>query len=570
MSPFQHLRDSPHKTLPLLAAATAVALASCTAGPGAMPSSVPSASAPSASASPTKTAPATTAPATPSPSPDPGSRPLGWGPEQRDQDAATAAVADMTVEEKAGQVLMPFYPGNQVEAHAATIQRLHLAGTIIMGDNVPRDPQGRVDTAAMAAINQRLAQATAADGDPWPGLIGVDQEGGLVARLGPPLTEWPAPMSYGAARSEALTREAGQGLAGELASLGFNVDFAPDTDVTMGPQDPTIGARSMSSDPAVAAVHGAAFSQGMMAAGVLPAVKHFPGHGSVTADSHQSLPVQPAGVEELKAKDWRPFQTAIEAGIPMVMTGHIAVPALEPGVPASLSARTYAALRGLGFKGVAVTDALNMGAVTKQYPGGAAAVMALAAGADLLLMPADVAQAHAAIVAAVKGGTLPAERLDEAARRVATMMAWQGRRAAAGIPAGAAAPVAARVSAAAVTVVSGPCTGPLVPGAVRVSGGAPGDKERFEAAAARAGLALGSGPLVNLIGYGGRPAGGDIEVALDAPWALAGSPAPVRLALYGRSDAAFDALAAVLAGKAAAPGNLPAAVGNVPAGAGCP
>ena len=109
-----------------------------------------------------------------------------------------------------------------------------------------------------------------------------------------------------------------------------------------------------------------------------------------------------------------------------------------------------------------------------------------------------------------------------------------------------------------------------MPGAVRVSGGAPGDKERFEAAAARAGLALGSGPLVNLIGYGGRPAGGDIEVALDAPWALAGSPAPVRLALYGRSDAAFDALAAVLAGKAAAPGNLPAAVGNIPAGAGCP
>ncbi|MEQ7740159.1 glycoside hydrolase family 3 N-terminal domain-containing protein, partial [Escherichia coli] len=100
------------------------------------------------------------------------------------------------------------------------------------------------------------------------------------------------------------TREAGQGLAGELAPLGFNVDFAPDTDVTIGPKDPTIGARSISSDPAAVAVHGSAFSQGMLAAGVLPAVKHFPGHGSVTADSHQSLPVQPAGVEELQAKDW--------------------------------------------------------------------------------------------------------------------------------------------------------------------------------------------------------------------------------------------------------------------------
>lgn len=477
----------------------------------------------------------------------------------------------MTPEEKAGQVLMPFFQGSNVEAHAATIERLHLAGSIVMGDNVPRDAQGRVDLARMGAINQRLAQAAAADGDPWPGMVGVDQEGGLVARLGPPLTEWPAPMSYGAAGNETLTREAGQGLAGELAALGFNVDFAPDTDVTMGPKDPTIGARSMSADPAAAAVHGVAFSQGMLAAGVLPTVKHFPGHGSVTADSHHNMPTQPATVEELSSRDWKPFQAAIAAGTPMVMTGHIAVPALEPGVPASLSAPTYAALRGLGFNGVAVTDALNMGAVTKQYPGGTAAVMALAAGADLLLMPADVAQAHAAIVAAVKSGTLPPERLDEAARRVATMMLWQGRKGpAAGTPAGSAAPVSARVSASAVTVVSGPCGGPLVPGAVRVAGGGPGDRQRFEAAAARAGLSVGSGPLVNLIGQGGRPAGGDIEVALDAPWALQSSPAPVRLALYGRSDAAFDALAAVLAGKAPAPGKLPAAVGNIPAGTGCP
>jgi beta-N-acetylhexosaminidase len=477
----------------------------------------------------------------------------------------------MTTEEKAGQVLLPFFKGREVEAQAAAIERLHLAGSIIMGDNVPKDPQGKLDVAGMAAINQRLAQATVADGDPWPGMIAVDQEGGLVARLGAPLTEWPAPMSYGAAGNENLTREAGQGLAGELVPLGFNVDFAPDTDVTIGPKDPTIGARSMSADPAAVAAHGVAFSHGMLAAGVLPAVKHFPGHGSVTADSHVSLPVQPAGIDVLRGRDWKPFQAAINAGVPMVMTGHIAVPVLEAGVPASLSAHTYAALRGLGFNGVAVTDALNMGAVAKQYPGGTAAVMALAAGADLLLMPADVAQAHAAIVGAVQSGSLPAERLDEAARRVVTMMLWQGRRAsAAGAPAGSSSPVSARVSASAVTVVSGPCTGPMVPGAVRVTGGGPGDRERFEAAAARAGLALGSGPLVSLVGYGGRPAGGDIEVALDAPWPLQHSPAPVRLALYGRSDAAFDALAAVLAGKAPAPGKLPAAVGRFPAGTGCP
>jgi beta-N-acetylhexosaminidase len=119
-------------------------------------------------------------------------------------------------------------------------------------------------------------------------------------------------------------------------------------------------------------------------------------------------------------------------------------------------------------------------------------------------------------------------------------------------------------------MLSGPCTGPLVPGAVQVDGGSPADRARFEAAAARAGLALGSGPLVSLIGYGGRGAGGDIAVALDAPWPLRDSTAPVKVALYGRSGGAFDALAAVLAGKAGAPGKLPAAVGNFPAGTGCP
>ncbi|WP_457967804.1 beta-N-acetylhexosaminidase [Arthrobacter sp. D1-29] len=477
----------------------------------------------------------------------------------------------MTVEEKAGQVLMPSYTGTDAESHAATIERLHLAGSIIMGDNVPLDPQNQVDTAAMTAITTRLAQAARADGRTWPGLIGVDQEGGIVSRLGAPLTEWPAPMSYGATASAPLTQDSGRALASELAPLGFNVDFAPDVDVTIGPADPTIGARSLSGDPELAARLGVAFSHGIQDAGLLPAVKHFPGHGSVTVDSHQSLPVQPASVAELNARDWKPFKAAIDAGTPMVMTGHIAVPALEPGVPASLSKPTYAALRAMGFNGVAVTDALNMGAIQQQFPGGGAAPAALAAGADLLLMPTDVGQAHAAIVSAVASGSLPGARLDEAARRVATMMIWRGRS----TPAPAQAPgsgngLSAQVSAAAITVLSGQCAGPLVQGSVQVAGGSPQDRARFEAAVSRVGLSVGAGPVVSLIGYGGQPAGGDIAVALDAPWPLQGSAAPVKVALYGRTPGAFDALAAVLAGKAKAPGKLPAAVGSFPAGTGCP
>ena len=158
----------------------------------------------------------------------------------------------------------------------------------------------------------------------------------------------------------------------------------------------------------------------------------------------------------------------------MVMTGHIAVPALEPGVPASLSKPTYAALRGMGFKGVAVTDALNMGAVQKQYPDGSAAPAALAAGADLLLMPTDVAQAHAAIVNAVAGGSCRATRLDEAAQRVATMMIWRGRTPAATPGDGAGqrrghlrAGLRRRRHRAVRTLQAAP----LVPGSVRVAGG---------------------------------------------------------------------------------------------------
>ncbi|MFJ6079123.1 glycoside hydrolase family 3 protein [Pseudarthrobacter sp. NPDC092419] len=475
----------------------------------------------------------------------------------------------MTPEEKAGQVILPFFTGRDVEAHAKVIERLHLAGSIIMGDNVPVDAAGAVKPDAMRAVNQRLAKASS--GRPWPGIIAVDQEGGQVSRLGRPLTEWPSPMSYGAAGNGALARLSGKALASELAHLGFNMDFAPDADVTMGPKDPTIGARSFSADPAVAASLSVEFSRGLLQAGILPSAKHFPGHGSVTADSHLSLPVQGAGRARLEARDWKPFRAAVEAGVPMVMTGHIAVPALEPGVPASLSKATYGALRDFGFDGVAVTDALNMSAVKGRYPDGQAAVLALAAGADLLLMPADAAQAHAAVVQAVTNGVLSVERLDEAAVRVATMMHWRGRMGApAGTPPGSGAALSSRVSAAAVTVLAGKCQGPLVPGAVRVTGGAPRDRALFAAAAGRAGLRMGSGPVVDLVGFGGRPGRGDIAVALDAPWSLAGSPAPVKLAIYGRTPGAFDALAAVLAGKATAPGKLPAAVGRYPAGTGCP
>ena len=551
---------------------TALALGStaCT-GPGATVPGVPN--------------PAATAPAAPVPGPaagqgvqsPPGSgarpgapRPLGWGPDQRDADAAAKAVARMSLEQKAGQVLLPFFPGLDYEAHARTVERLHLAGSILMGDNVPAAPNGQVDTAGMRRTAERLQRAARADGRSWPGMIAVDQEGGVVARLRAPLTEWPAPMSYGAAGSEPLASDAGRALSAELAGLGFNVDFAPTADVTMGPADPTIGARSFSGSADAAADFGIAFSKGMLGSGVLPATKHFPGHGSVTVDSHRGLPVQDASLKQLRGRDLRPFQAAINAGLPMVMTGHIAVRALDPGVPASVSKASYAQLRRMGFKGVAVTDAFNMGAIQQRYPRDAAAPLALAAGADLVLMPASVETAHAAIVNAVRSGTLPAARLDEAAQRVATMQLWRGRsHPPRGSAPGSGSALSEKVSREAITVLAGPCRGRVVPASVRVGGGSAQDRARFAAAAKKAGISVGAGPLVTLIGYRGSPVTADVAVSLDAPWPLEKSAARAKIALYGRSQEAFDALLAVLAGKAAAPGKLPVAVGRQGAGSGC-
>ncbi|MFB0833892.1 glycoside hydrolase family 3 N-terminal domain-containing protein [Arthrobacter halodurans] len=528
------------------------------------------------------------APASSAPGPTAASEPerTSWGPLVGDVRAARAAVAEMSLPEKTGQVFVDYYTGTDPAAELATARRLHLGGVIVMGDNVPLarggDADGGaagagaaggasgVDTKALARVTARFQKELSAGRD-WPGIVSVDQEGGTVARLKSPLTEWPTPMAFGAAGDAELTERAQRAMDAELAGLGFTVNFSPDADVTIGPADPVIGARSFSSDPESAADHTVAAVRGALAAGVLPAVKHFPGHGSVTTDSHVGLPVQDAGVEELRGRDWVPFERSIEAGAPMVMLGHIAVDALEPGVPSSLSAASYKALRGLGFEGVAVTDALNMGAVEQSAPGGGAAVEALAAGADLLLMPTGVAEAHAAVVAAVESGEVPESRLDQAAARVVAMMMWQGRMAedAGDALPGDGADTALAAARASVTVVSGECSGPLVGDGIRIVGGTAADRDRLGAAARDAGLGVGSGTLVTLLGGSHTPGSGDVVVALDAPWGLAASSAQTRIALYGRAPESFEALVDVLLGDEPAPGTLPADVGDFPAGTGC-
>lgn len=256
-------------------------------------------------------------------------------------------------------------------------------------------------------------------------LVTTDEEPGRVSSFGALIGRTSSARTL-ARRGTVEEVEAFAAQMGEqLASFGVDADLAPVADLDGGPARGVIGDRSFSADPQVAADYSLAFADGLRSAGVLPAVKHFPGHGRSAADSHEQLAVVDVALDELMATDVRPFAAHVDAGTPVVMLNHVAYAALDPDLPASLSPRAYALLRSLGFQGVAMTDSLGMGAVNLRWPFPEAAVMAVRAGADAVLAT-DGNHARAmrdAIVAAVDAGTLEPARLDEA---VARMVALKG------------------------------------------------------------------------------------------------------------------------------------------------
>ncbi len=478
-----------------------------------------------------------------------GLRP-GWGPSRTELDHAVRAVRRLSLPELAGQVIVASYQGTA--APVGLVNRLHLGGVITFSDNVVTPRQVR-------AVNARLRRS--ADRD-WPLFLAVDEEGGLVERVAAGDARFPAFMTAGAAHRPGLTRRATGALASGVRGLGFTVDLAPVADVTTGSADPTIGSRSPGSDPQLVARQVNAAVAGLLDAGVVPVVKHFPGHGSVRADSHVRLPVQRRSRAELRGADLVPFRRAVAAGAPAVMVAHLDVRAVDPGTPSSLSRPVVTGLlRGdLGFDGLVVTDALDMGAVSARGSA-AAAVQALHAGADVLLMPADPARARAGVLAAVRSGALPRQRLEQAAARQVALLLHERRQRDVAPRSPAAASQA--WSRAATTVVSGPCRGRLVGAGVSPRGDAEA-VAAFTAAARAAGLPTGRGTPVTLLGYGDRATHRGIVVAVDRPYVLGSSRAPVRIATYGATPGAMSALVDVLLGRRKAPGRLPVPLAGVP------
>ncbi len=260
--------------------------------------------------------------------------------------------------------------------------------------------------------------------EPLAPLIAVDQEGGRVARIGEPLTQLPSAMAVGAARDVDACGALGTLLGRDLAQLGVTVNFAPVADCALEAGNNVIGTRAYGSDPLLVARFAGAFARGLETGGVAAALKHFPGHGSTAVDSHLALPRVTLDETAFRARDLLPFAAGITGeAAQIVMAGHMVVEAFDREHPASLSPRILTGLLRdeLGFDGVTCTDCLQMDAIAKTPGSVAGAVAALAAGADLLIVSHSLELASAAadaIAAAVDAGTLPRERLVEAAQRV--------------------------------------------------------------------------------------------------------------------------------------------------------
>ncbi len=322
-----------------------------------------------------------------------------------------------TLREQIGQMVMCGFSGKTpTEELLRLIREYRLGNVIYFRDNI-----GTPEEVRQLSVTLQEASRLAGNGPLW---IAVDQEGGMVARIDRQVALLPGNMALGAAGSPDLVYETARISGVELRSLGINLNFAPCVDVNNNKANPVIGVRSYGEDAGVVGLMGARAVQGYQDAGISACPKHFPGHGDTTADSHLELPTVPHDLERLRQVELPPFRSAIEAGADVVMTAHVQFPAYDAsGLPATLSAAVLNGLlrEELGFGGVIATDCLEMKAISGTVGVGRGAVMAVKAGADLVLVshtPELQLEALETIYQAVLSGELHRERIAESARRI--------------------------------------------------------------------------------------------------------------------------------------------------------
>ncbi len=351
----------------------------------------------------------------------------------------------MTVQEKVGQLFVVEVYGQEadtvspqsaarnralygVDTPAQVIAKYKPGGVIYFdtgrgADNV-RDPR------QIATLSNGLQLAATGQRKPIPLLISTDQEGGsLVFRLAAPATAMPGNMALGAGRSAADAHRSAEVIGTELAAVGINQNYAPVADVNVNPANPVIGIRSIGENPELAAQLVGAQVRGYHAAGVAAVAKHFPGHGDTAVDSHFGLPEVTHTREQLAAIDLPPFRQAIREGVDTIMTAHVVLRSVDPsGAPATMSRPILTGLlrEELGYDGLIVTDALDMGGATATYPPDVAPVEALKAGADMLVLAPQMDVAFAAVLDAVHRGEISERRLDDSVYRILRLKFQRG------------------------------------------------------------------------------------------------------------------------------------------------
>jgi len=312
-----------------------------------------------------------------------------------------------------GQLLIAGFDGHQISAELRSLAKeFSLGGVILFARNVDAPEQ----VAEVAFDASRLVP----DLPPW---VSVDQEGGRVARLKKPFTEWPPMATLGRSGDVRLAERFARALAAELKSVGITLDYAPVLDIHTNPKNPVIGDRALAEKAEEVARLGAAIVRTLQAEGIAACGKHFPGHGDTSTDSHLELPLVEHPPDRIRRVELVPFRAAIEAGVATIMTAHVLVPSLDEKRPATLSRRiVHDMLREeLGYEGVILSDDLEMKAVAAEYEVPSAAVLAIQAGCDGMLICSGDHHAQAAaleaLIHAVEEQRVPAARIDDALRR---------------------------------------------------------------------------------------------------------------------------------------------------------
>lgn len=345
--------------------------------------------------------------------------------EDNTAEQAAEIVASMSLEDKVAQMFV-ITPGaltgySSVTAAGdttkASYDKYPVGGMIYMSENLT----DREQAVTMLTNMQTIAQERTG----LPLFLCVDEEGGSVARIASnskfSVADVGDMSAIGATGDATKAHEAGITIGTYLAEIGFNVDFAPVADVVTDVSNSAIGDRSFGGDSGLVSKMVNAELQGLEEAGIYGTVKHFPGHGGSSLDSHDTIVTTDRALEELMSEELVPFQSAIDAGVSFIMVGHIAAPQVTGDkTPASLSKVlvTDVLRTQMGYDGIIITDAMNMGAITNKYNSDTAAVAAVEAGVDMILMPANYSKAYEGVLQAVKNGKISEERINESVTRI--------------------------------------------------------------------------------------------------------------------------------------------------------